>query len=105
MASNIQSPKHNGLNGAAMYASPLTNMEVVVKEECYEVSIEFGETTYEQINVELHDRILVIEYGDGSEREQLFQQTYDLPDDAIGSEILASFEAGVLTVYVPRELG
>ena len=84
-------------------------------EDSYEINIELPGVKAEDVDISLHDNSLVVRGEKHSHREQSgrnfffsereygsFQRTFRLPPDVDANQINASFDAGVLTIRVPR---
>jgi HSP20 family protein len=82
---------------------------------CYEINLEVPGLTESDLSLEVKDDVLTIK-GEKEERSEdkdkhyyrversygSFQRTLALPDDAIGDEIKANLDKGVLRLEIPR---
>jgi len=112
LASNLQ-PR-------AMPGIPLSNIhrpqiDVSGDSNCYEINLDVPGLTESDLSLEVKDDVLTIK-GQKEERSEdkdkhyyrversygSFQRTLALPDDAIGDEIKANLDKGVLRLEIPR---
>jgi HSP20 family molecular chaperone IbpA len=72
-----------------------------------EVCMQMHSVRKEDIQVEVHDHLLIVSSApncagkDGGLADD-FEEAFMLPNDAIRTAILVSFENGALTIFVPR---
>lgn len=84
-------------------------------ESTYEINLELPGVKQEDVEISLHDNSLVVRGEKHSQRDLQgqnyffterefgsFQRTFKLPGDANASEIEAVFDAGVLSITIPK---
>jgi HSP20 family molecular chaperone IbpA len=96
---------------------PRTQIRVERNAYWFEVSVPVRSARQEDIRVEVRGRLLLLSYAPAADdisgvrtsadgkyggRAEDIEEGFMLPKDAIHTDILASFEGGVLTVFVPR---
>jgi len=85
-------------------------------ESAYEINIELPGVKCEDVEISMDDNSLIVRGEKHSRREETgrnfffsereygsFQRSFRLPPDSDASGIDASFEAGVLTIKIPRK--
>jgi HSP20 family protein len=112
LVSNLDS---RGLPGARLSNFYRPQIDVSGDANCYQISLDVPGLTESDLSLELKDDVLFIK-GEKEERSEdkdkhyyrversygSFQRTLALPDDAIGDEIKANLDKGVLTLEIPR---
>jgi len=112
LASNLQSI---GLPGAQLASFYRPQIDVSGDANCYEINLDVPGLTESDLSLEIKDDVLIIK-GQKEERSEdkdnhyyrversygSFQRTLALPDDAIGDEIKANLDKGVLRLEIPR---
>jgi len=115
MPSLVSSMKSRGLPGAQLSHFYRPQIDVSGDANCYEISLDVPGLTETDLSLELKDDVLLIK-GEKEERSEdkdkhfyriersygSFQRTLALPDDAIGDEIKANLDKGVLRLEIPR---
>jgi HSP20 family protein len=110
--SNLQSRAMPGISLSNIYRPQI---DVSGDSNCYEINLEVPGLTESDLSLEVKDDVLVIK-GEKEERSEdkdkhyyrversygSFQRTLALPDDAIGGEIKANLDNGVLRLEIPR---
>jgi len=110
--SNLQSRVMPGISLSNIYRPQI---DVAGDSNCYEINLEVPGLTESDISLEVKDDVLTIK-GKKEERSEdkdkhyyrversygSFQRTLALPDDAIGDEIKANLDKGVLRLEIPR---
>jgi len=110
--SNLQSRAMPGISLSNIYRPQI---DVSGDTNCYEINLEVPGLTESDISLEVKDDVLTIK-GKKEERSEdkdkhyyrversygSFQRTLALPDDAIGDEIKANLDKGVLRLEIPR---
>jgi len=110
--SNLQSRAMPGISLSNIYRPQI---DVSGDSNCYEINLEVPGLTESDLSLEVKDDVLIIK-GEKEERSEdkdkhyyrversygSFQRTLALPDDAIGDEIKASLDKGVLRLEIPR---
>jgi HSP20 family protein len=110
--SNLQSRAMPGISWPNIYRPQI---DVSGDSNCYEINLEVPGLTESDLSLEVKDDVLTIE-GKKEERSEdkdkhyyrversygSFQRTLALPDDAIGDEIKANLDKGVLRLEIPR---
>jgi HSP20 family protein len=110
----------SNLQSRAMPGISLSNIcrpqiDVSGDSNCYEINLEVPGLTESDLSLEVKDDVLTIK-GQKEERSEdkdkhyyrversygSFQRTLALPDDAIGDEIKANLDKGVLRLEIPR---
>jgi len=84
-------------------------------DDGYQITLELPGVSQNDINVSLHDKMLIVKGEKKSRREETkgsvffcerqygqFQRSFRLPEDANSAAVKASFDDGVLTLIVPR---
>jgi len=84
-------------------------------DNAYRIDLELPGVKKDQIEISLHDNVLIVKGEKRSEREEqkgavffcerqygAFQRSFRLPPDAEGDKVGASFNDGVLTLMIPR---
>jgi len=112
LASNLQSRTMPGISLANIYRPQI---DVSGDSNCYEIKLDVPGLTESDLSLEVKDDVLTIK-GQKEERSEdkdkhyyrversygSFQRTLALPDDAIGDEIKANLDKGVLRLEIPR---
>ena len=114
LVSNLES---RGLPGARLSTFYRPQIDVSGDANCYQLSLDVPGLTESDLSLELKDDVLLIK-GEKEERSEdrdkdkhyyrversygSFQRTLALPDDAIGDEIKANLDKGVLRLEIPR---
>ena len=110
--SNLQSRTMPGISLSNIYRPQI---DVSGDSNCYEINLEVPGLTESDLSLEVKDDVLTIK-GEKEERSEdkdkhyyrversygSFQRTLALPDDAIGDEIKAILDKGVLILEIPR---
>ena len=110
--SNLQSRAMPGISLSNIYRPQI---DVSGDTNCYEINLEVPGLTESDLSLEVKDDVLTIK-GKKEERSEdkdkhyyrversygSFQRTLALPDDAIGDEIKANLDKGVLRLEIPR---
>jgi HSP20 family protein len=110
--SNLQSRAMPGISLSNIYRPQI---DVSGDSNCYEINLEVPGLTESDLSLEVKDDVLVIK-GEKEECSEdkdkhyyrversygSFQRTLALPDDAIGGEIKANLDNGVLRLEIPR---
>ena len=110
--SNLQSRAMPGISWSNIYRPQI---DVSGDSNCYEINLEVPGLTESDLSLEVKDDVLTIK-GKKDERSEdkdkhyyrversygSFQRTLALPDDAIGDEIKANLDKGVLRLEIPR---
>jgi HSP20 family protein len=110
--SNLQS---RAMPGISLSNTHRPQIDVSGDSNCYEINLEVPGLTESDLSLEVKDDVLVIK-GEKEERSEdkdkhyyrversygSFQRTLALPDDAIGDEIKANLDKGVLRLEIPR---
>ena len=113
-------PLESNLQSRAMPGISLSNIhrpqiDVSGDSNCYEINLDVPGLTESDLSLEVKDDVLIIK-GQKEERSEdkdkhyyrversygSFQRTLALPDDAIGDEIKANLDKGVLRLEIPR---
>ena len=111
-ASNLQSRAMPGISLSNIYRPQI---DVSGDSNCYEIKLDVPGLTESDLSLEVKDDVLTIK-GLKEERSEdkdkhyyrversygSFQRTLALPDDAIGDEIRANLDKGVLRLEIPR---
>ena len=112
LASDLQT---RGLPGAQLASFYRPQIDVSGDANCYEINLDVPGLTESDLSLEVKDDVLTIK-GQKEERSEdkdkhyyrversygSFQRTLALPDDAIGDEIKANLDKGVLRLEIPR---
>ena len=112
LASNLQSKGMPGIPLSNIYQPQI---DVSGDTNCYEINLEVPGLSESDLSLEMKDDVLTIK-GQKEERSEdkdkhyyrversygSFQRTLALPDDAIGDEIKANLDKGVLRLEIPR---
>ena len=112
LASNLQS---RGMPGIPLSSIYRPQIEVSGDTNYYEINLDVPGLTESDLSLEVKDDVLTIK-GQKEERSEdkdkhyyrversygSFQRTLALPDDAIGDEIKANLDKGVLRLEIPR---
>jgi HSP20 family protein len=112
LASDLQSRAMPGISLSNIYRPQI---DVSGDSNCYEINLDVPGLTESDLSLEVKDDVLTIK-GQKEERSEdkdkhyyrversygSFQRTLALPDDAIGDEIKANLEKGVLRLEIPR---
>ena len=112
LASNLQSRAMPGISLANIYRPQI---DVCGDSNCYEIKLDVPGLAESDLSLEVKDDVLTIK-GQKEERSEdkdkhyyrversygSFQRTLALPDDAIGDEIKANLDKGVLRLEIPR---
>jgi len=112
LASNLQPRAMPGISLPDIYRPQI---DVSGDSNCYEIKLDVPGLTESDISLEVKDDVLTIQ-GQKEERSEdkdkhyyrversygSFQRTLALPDDAIGDEIKANLDKGVLRLEIPR---
>ena len=111
----MQNNWHNWANLQNFQASfsPATNIKET--DEAYEIEIFIGKIDPKLIEVKIESEELVISYQDIESNEKgtwhrrdiqpgSFKKTYELPEEAIASEIKAKANNGYLNLTLPKKL-
>ena len=112
LASNLQSKGMSGIPLSNIYRPQI---DVSGDSNCYEINLEVPGLTESDLSLEMKDDVLTIK-GEKVDRKEekdkhyyrvercygSFQRTLTLPDDAIGDEIKANLDKGVLRLEIPR---
>ena len=115
MPSLISNLESRGLPGARLSNFYRPQIDVSGDAKCYQISLDVPGLTESDLSLELKDDVLLIK-GEKEERSEdkdkhyyrversygSFQRTLALPDDAIGDEIKANLDKGVLRLEIPR---
>jgi HSP20 family protein len=110
--SNLQSRAMPGISLSNIYRPQI---DVSGDSNCYEINLDVPGLTESDLSLEVKDDVLTIK-GKKEERSEdkdkhyyrversygSFQRTLALPDDAIGDEIKANLDKGVLRLEIPR---
>ena len=110
--SNLQSRAMPGISLSNIYRPQI---DVSGDTNCYEINLDVPGLTEADLSLEVKDDVLTIK-GKKEERSEdkdkhyyrversygFFQRTLALPDDAIGDEIKANLDKGVLRLEIPR---
>jgi HSP20 family protein len=110
--SNLQSRAMPGISLSNIYRPQI---DVSGDSNCYEINLDVPGLTESDLSLEVKDDVLTIK-GEKEERSEdkdkhyyrversygSFQRTLALPDDAIGDEIKANLDKGVLRLEIPR---
>jgi HSP20 family protein len=110
--SSLQSRAMPGISLSNIYRPQI---DVSGDTNCYEINLEVPGLTESDLSLEVKDDVLTIK-GQKEERSEdkdkhyyrversygSFQRTLALPDDAIGDEIKANLDKGVLRLEIPR---
>lgn len=110
--SNLQSRAMPGISLSNIYRPQI---DVSGDSNCYEINLEVPGLTESDLSLEVKDGVLSIK-GEKEERSEdkdkhyyrversygSFQRILALPDDAIGDEIKANLDKGVLRLEIPR---
>jgi len=110
--SNLQSRAMPGISLSNIYRPQI---DVSADSNCYEVNLDVPSLTESDLSLEVKDDVLTIK-GEKEERSEdkdkhyyrversygSFQRTLALPDDAIGDEIKANLDKGVLRLEIPQ---
>ena len=110
--SNLQSRAMPGISLSNIYRPQI---DVSGDTNCYEIKLDVPGLTESDLSLEVKDDVLIIK-GQKEERSEdkdkhyyrversygSFQRTLALPDDAIGDEIKANLDNGVLRLEIPR---
>lgn len=83
--------------------------------DAYEINVELPGVAQEDIDVAVHDNVLMVKGEKKYQREEkgktyffseraygAFQRSFRLPPDSRGDQIQANFKDGVLTILVPK---
>jgi len=109
---NLQSRGKPGIPFSNIYRPQI---DVSGDTNCYEITLDVPGLTESDLSLEVKDNVLTIK-GQKEERSEdkdkhyyrversygSFQRTLALPDDAIGDEIKANLDKGVLRLEIPR---
>ncbi|MCP4289173.1 MAG: Hsp20 family protein [Gammaproteobacteria bacterium] len=112
LASNLQPGAMPGISLSNIYRPQI---DVSGDSNCYEINLDVPGLTESDLSLEVKDDVLTIK-GQKEERSEdkdkhyyrversygSFQRTLALPDDAIGDEIKANLDKGVLRLEIPR---
>jgi HSP20 family protein len=112
LASNLES---RGLPGAQLSSFYSPQIDVSGDANCYEINLDVPGLTESDLSLEVRNDVLTIK-GQMEKRSEekdknyycversygSFQRTLALPDDAIGDEIKANLDKGVLRLEIPR---
>lgn len=112
LASNLQPRAMPGISLSNIYRPQI---DVSGDSNCYEINLDVPGLTESDLSLEVKDDVLTIK-GQKEERSEdkdkhyyrversygSFQRTLALPDDAIGDEIKANLDKGVLRLEIPR---
>jgi HSP20 family protein len=112
LASNLQPRAMPGISLSNIYRPQI---DVSGDSNCYEINLDVPGLTESDLSLEVKDNVLTIK-GQKEERSEdkdkhyyrversygSFQRTLALPDDAIGDEIKANLDKGVLRLEIPR---
>ena len=114
LTSNLQSRAMPGISFSNIYRPQI---DVSGDSNCYEIKLDVPGLTESDLSLEVKDDVLTIK-GQKEERSEdkdkdkhyyrversygSFQRTLALPDDAIGEEIKANLDKGVLRLEIPR---
>ena len=112
LESNLQS---RAMPGISMSNIHRPQIDVSGDSNCYEINLDVPGLTESDLSLEVKDDVLIIK-GQKEERSEdkdkhyyrversygSFQRTLALPDDAIGDEIKANLDKGVLRLEIPR---
>jgi len=112
LASDLQSRAMPGISLSNIYHPQI---DVSGDSNCYEINLDVPGLTESDLSLEVKDDVLTIN-GQKEERSEdkdkhyyrversygSFQRTLALPDDAIGDEIIANLDKGVLRLEIPR---
>lgn len=112
LESNLQSRAMPGISLSNIYRPQI---DVSGDSNCYEINLDVPGLTESDLSLEVKDDVLIIK-GQKEERSEdkdkhyyrversygSFQRTLALPDDAIGDEIKANLDKGVLRLEIPR---
>jgi HSP20 family protein len=84
-------------------------------QDAYEINVELPGVAQEDIDVSVHDNVLMVKGEKKYQREEkgktyffseraygAFQRSFRLPPDSHGDQIQANFKDGVLTILVPK---
>jgi len=110
--SNLQSRAMPGISLSNIYRPQI---DVSGDSNCYEINLEVPGLTESDLSLEVKDDVLTIkgekeEHSEDKDKHYYrversygsFQRTLALPDDAIGDEIKANLDKGVLRLEIPR---
>ena len=112
LASNLQTRAMPGISLSNIYQPQI---DVSGDSNCYEINLDVPGLSESDLSLEVKDDVLTIK-GQKEERSEdkdkhyyrversygSFQRTLALPDDAIGDEIKANLDKGVLRLEIPR---
>jgi HSP20 family protein len=112
LESNLQSRAMPGISLSNIHRPQI---DVSVDANCYEINLDVPGLTESDLSLEVKDDVLTIK-GEKEERSEdkdkhyyrversygSFQRTLALPDDAIGDEIKANLDRGILRLEIPR---
>ena len=112
LESNLQS---RAMPGISLSNILRPQIDVSGDSNCYEINLDVPGLTESDLSLEVKDDVLIIK-GQKEERSEdkdkhyyrversygSFQRTLALPDDAIGDEIKANLDKGVLRLEIPR---
>jgi HSP20 family protein len=112
LESNLQS---RAMPGISLSNINRPQIDVSGDSNCYEINLDVPGLTESDLSLEVKDDVLIIK-GQKEERSEdkdkhyyrversygSFQRTLALPDDAIGDEIKANLDKGVLRLEIPR---
>jgi HSP20 family protein len=112
LESNLQSRAMPGISLSNIHRPQI---DVSGDSNCYEINLDVPGLTESDLSLEVKDDVLTIK-GQKEERSEdkdkhyyrversygSFQRTLALPDDAIGDEIKANLDNGVLRLEIPR---
>jgi HSP20 family protein len=112
LESNLQSRAMPGISLSNIHRPQI---DVSGDSNCYEINLDVPGLTESDLSLEVKDDVLIIK-GQKEERSEdkdkhyyrversygSFQRTLALPDDAIGDEIKANLDKGVLRLEIPR---
>jgi HSP20 family protein len=112
LASNLQSRAMPGISLSNIYRPQI---DVSGDSNCYEIKLDVPGMTESDLSLEIKDDVLTIkghkeEHSEDKDKHYYrversygsFQRTLALPDDAIGDEIKANLDKGVLRLEIPR---
>lgn len=112
---HVLDPLRNARDKIANFFAP--SADAASTDDVYEVNIELPGVSSEDVDVELHDNVLVVKGEKSFENEETgktyyfserrfgsFHRSFRLPEDVDPEKVTAAFSDGVLTIKVVKKL-